>query len=372
MTPAIRRIAIDALIAVVVAAVVAVAIRVADEPGARPPDARAYAIGAVIGLLLVFRRRWPLLVLVGSVTALMIYYALEYPGIPPALPLAAALFSVAAAGRFTWALVVAGFFVVLELIMRYTLLGEGFFPALSATLEEGSLLAAVVLLAETIRTRRIRLAEAQQRLAVMRQERQHEVAQERLRIAREVHDVLGHTIAAISVQASLADDIFDSKPAEARAALRSIRGAARDAMHEVRSAIGMLRDAGEVPDLARVFAVAEQAGVKVRSGVAGIPRPIPPEVALSVYRIVQESITNTVKHAEATTVDVTITYAGDAVTVEVVDDGVGAAASRRGHGVAGMRERATAAGGSLDAGPRPEGGGFRVAARLPVEVEETA
>ncbi|MBM0204497.1 sensor histidine kinase [Micromonospora sp. STR1s_5] len=278
----------------------------------------------------------------------------------------------AAAGRFTWALVVAGFFVVLELIMRYTLLGEGFFPALSATLEEGSLLAAVVLLAETIRTRRVRLAEAQQRLAVMRQERQHEVAQERLRIAREVHDVLGHTIAAISVQASLADDVFDSKPAEARAALRSIRGAARDAMHEVRSAIGMLRDAGEVPDLARVFAVAEQAGVKVRSGIAGTPRPIPPEVALSVYRIVQESITNTVKHAEATTVDVTIAYAGDAVTVEIVDDGVGPGASQRGHGVAGMRERATAAGGSLEAGPRPQGGGFRVAARLPVEVEETA
>ena len=90
MNPAIRRIAIDALIAIVVAAVVAVAIRVADEPGARPPDARAYAIGAVIGLLLVFRRRCAAAGAGRSVTALMIYYALEYPGIPPALPLAAA------------------------------------------------------------------------------------------------------------------------------------------------------------------------------------------------------------------------------------------------------------------------------------------
>ncbi|MGN9911279.1 sensor histidine kinase [Phytohabitans sp. LJ34] len=360
--------AVDAILAVVVAAVVAVAIHTADEPGARPPDARAYAIGAVIGLLLLWRRRWPLFVLVGSVAALMIYYALEYPGIPPALPLAAALYAVAAAGRLTWALTVAGFFVTLELIVRYFYLGQGLFPVLAATAEEGSLLAAVVLLAETIRSRRERLAEAQHRLAVMRQEREHEVAQERLRIAREVHDLLGHTIAAISVQASLADDVFDSRPADARAALRSIRGAARDAMTEIRSVVGMLRDAGTVPDLARVYAVAEQSGVTVRPVVTGEARPLPTAVALSVYRIVQESLTNTVKHAQATTADVRIAYTMDAVEVEVVDDGVGATLVEPGHGIAGMRERAEAAGGTLTAAPG-EAGGFRVFARLPIEEE---
>jgi signal transduction histidine kinase len=370
---------VDVALAIVVIPVVIIAMEVAYEPHAtRPPDAGAYLIAVFFGAVLLLRRRWPLIVLLASVTALMIYYIVGYAGVPPALPLAAALYSAAYAGRLRWASLIAGFFVLLELLVRHYWLEQSVLDALAATVEEGSLLMAVVLLGETLRSRRIRLAEAHERLvrveAAQEREAAQRVAQERLRIAREVHDVLGHTIAAITVQSGLADDVFDERPAEARAAIRTIRGAARDAMRELRAAVSVLRspDGDDswkpapgltgVPGLAEV---ARQAGLRAEVTVEGPPRPLPAAVELSAYRIVQESLTNTVKHAAAESVRVTLTYRPDELTVDVVDDGVGGEPASGGHGLLGMTERAAALGGRLEAGPAP-GRGFRVLATLPI------
>jgi signal transduction histidine kinase len=318
-------------------------------------------------------------VLLASVTALMVYYVAGYAGVPPALPLASALYSAAYAGRLRWAALIAGFFVLLELLVRHYYLGQAELDALAATVEEGSLLMAVVLLGETLRSRRTRLAEANDRLRRVEAAREREaaqrVAQERLRIAREVHDVLGHTIAAITVQSGLAEDVFDEHPQAARAALHTIRGAARDAMRELRAAVGVLRSPGggydawsPAPGLAGVEGLAEiarQSGLVAEVVVAGEPAPVPAAVELSAYRIVQESLTNTVKHAGADRVRVLVTHRPGELTVEVTDDGRGGEPAGDGHGLLGMAERAAAVGGRLDAGPAP-GGGFRVFARLPL------
>lgn len=358
---------LDAGLALVVAAITVVAIRVAQEAGARPPDAVAYLLGVTIGALLLLRRQHPMLVLCGSVAALMTYYILLYPGIPPAVPLAAALYSVAAAGRLRAAMAVAVFFTLLEFLVRHFHLGEAALSALANTFEEGSLLVAVVLLAETVRSRR-------EGLARLRAEREREAAEERLRIARDVHDLLGHTISAITVQAGLADDVFDSRPAEARAALRRIRSAARDAMGEVRATVGALRGPDGEPmapapgldELDRLYALTERSGVAVHPESRGAGRALPATIGLAVYRIVQESLTNTVRHAGADTVTVLIDHGAEGVRLEITDNGrAGPGGAAAGHGITGMTERAVATGGTLTAGP-VAGGGFRVSAWLPV------
>lgn len=368
--------AVDAGLAVVVAGAVLVAIAGADEPGARPPDAVGYGLGTLIGALLLLRRRWPLLVLLGSVAALLIYYTLEYPGVTPALPLAAALYSTAVAGRLGWSLLVSGFFAVLGMVMRTVHVGQPVLPVLYDMAEVTALLFAACLLGEAVRSRRARLAEARARLARSEVEREREaarrVAEERLRIARDMHDVLGHTIAAITVQAGYADDVLDRRPADARAALKAIRTTARQAIAELKASVGHLRaDADAVPlapaprlsQVDELLDVPRRAGLRVRAEIAAGP-PLPAPVEVSAVRILQEALTNTIRHAHASEVTVSLRRAGGEVVVDVRDDGRGVP-SGTGHGLTGMAERAAAVGGVVEAGPMPEGG-FRVRARLPV------
>jgi signal transduction histidine kinase len=356
----------DAALAVGVTAAVAVAIAVASEPVARPPDAGAYGLAAVIGGASLLRRRWPLAVLAVSVLALMVYYAAEYPGIPPALPLAVPLASVAAVGRLRWAALVTGCFVVLELLMRRYMVAEQPLPALAATVTDAALMTVAVLLGEAWHSRRVRLARAE---AVRERETAGRVAQERLRIAREVHDVLGHTLAAITVHAGLADDVLDDRPEQARQALRTIRATAREAMREVRATVGVLRS--PTPGLGDLAALAETArgtGLDVEVAAPDPPVPVPSAVGFCAYRIVQEALTNAVRHAHAThatRVRVEIGFRAGTLTVRVSDDGVGSPAPTGGSGLRGMAERAAAVGGRLSAGPLP-GRGFRVSAELSV------
>jgi signal transduction histidine kinase len=315
-----------AIAAVGVAAAVIVAFEVAEEPGARPLDAWAYALGGLIGAVLPAGRRWPLGVLFATVALLLTYYSLEYPGVTPALPLAAALFIAARAGRLRWAVLVAAAFGIATVPIRWVHFREAPLSLAADQVREAALLATVVLLGETLRSRRLRVAAAEERLRRVELDRELEatrrVAEERLRIARDVHDVLGHTIAAISVQAALAGDVLDTQPQRAREALRAIRAAARDATGELRATVGLLRleaDAhhgsraarAPVPGLAQIdglLALARDAGLRAEATIEGDAGPLPPIVDLTAYRLVQEAVTNTVRHAGASTVTVRLEY----------------------------------------------------------------
>ncbi|MGH2858723.1 MAG: sensor histidine kinase [Solirubrobacteraceae bacterium] len=212
---------------------------------------------------------------------------------------------------------------------------------------------------------------------------------ERLRIARELHDVVAHTMATINVQAGAAGHVIESQPEQAAQALEAIKRASKEGLRELREILDVLRQADEhedtapAPRLAQLGALVqgtERAGLPTTLRVHGDPRPLSPSVELAAYRIVQESLTNALRHAGPATAAVTLSYGAADLRVEVTDDGVGgdgrsvssadhggalSVGGVAGHGIVGMRERAFAAGGRLEVGPRP-GGGFRVAAQLPL------
>jgi signal transduction histidine kinase len=204
-------------------------------------------------------------------------------------------------------------------------------------------------------------------------------AEERARIAREMHDVVAHSLSVMVVQAEAAEAMLDADPARARRPLAAVQRTGRDALTELRRMLGVLReladDGAELapqPGLAGLGALVDdvrQAGLPVRVRVEGEERPLPPGIDLSAYRIVQEGLTNALKHAGPASAEVVVRYGERELELEVRDDGRGRAsgANGGGHGLVGMRERVAIYGGELRAGPRPEGG-FALVARLPLEV----
>jgi signal transduction histidine kinase len=219
--------------------------------------------------------------------------------------------------------------------------------------------------------------ERERSLVAEREERARAaVAEERTRIARELHDVVAHAVSVIVLQARGARHALDSEPAEARGAVDAIETTATGALAEMRRLLGMLRADDETlalapqPSLAGLEALAAQvreAGLPVELQVEGEPRELPPGIDLSAYRIVQEALTNVLKHAgPRASARVLVRYGDDQVEVEVADDGAGEAnAETGGHGLLGMRERVTVFGGAFESGPRPDGG-FAVRAYLPL------
>jgi signal transduction histidine kinase len=197
-------------------------------------------------------------------------------------------------------------------------------------------------------------------------------SEERARIARELHDVVTHNVSVMVVQAAAAGEIFETDPQRAREAIGAVEETGRRALNELRRLLGVVADDGAVvipqPSLDRVGELVERvraAGLEVELIEEGTPGDVPEGVGLSAYRIVQESLTNTLKHAFASHVTVRVRHSGVAVEVEVTDDGVGAALHGEGRGLIGMRERVALYGGELDAGSRA-GGGYGVRARIPV------
>ncbi|MFG2100474.1 sensor histidine kinase [Micromonospora echinaurantiaca] len=198
---------------------------------------------------------------------------------------------------------------------------------------------------------------------------------ERLRIARELHDMVAHSIGVIAIQAGMGARVIDSQPAQARAALATIEATSRETLAGLRRTLGALRRPHGEPaaldptpglaDLDRLVAAAADAGVRVRLHRRGPAVPLPADLDLAAYRIVQEALTNVVRHAGTAECRVTVTHGPDELTVAVVDDGRGGPVGGEGHGIVGMRERVALLDGRFHAGPRPEGG-FRVEARLPV------
>ncbi|MDN5861547.1 MAG: sensor histidine kinase, partial [Pseudonocardia sp.] len=201
-------------------------------------------------------------------------------------------------------------------------------------------------------------------------------AEERLRIAREVHDVLGHHVSLINVQAGAALHGLAKRPEQAETALVAIKDSSGEALRELRRTLGVLRQVDEEaptspsPGLARIDELvdrAREAGLAVTLDIEGTPRPVDAEVGLAAFRIVQESLTNVTRHAHATDAVVLVRYGEETVDVQVDDNGRGSpsGAVEDGSGLLGMAQRADALGGEFAAAPRA-GGGFRVSARLPL------
>jgi signal transduction histidine kinase len=249
---------------------------------------------------------------------------------------------------------------------------------------DGLIMAAAWWLGDGARRRQEAIVAAQERAAELEAAREElarrAVTEERLRIARELHDVVAHSMSIIAVQSGVGVHVLDSQPEEARKALAAVEATSRQALVEMRRLLGVLRADTEprgslapAPGLADVEALAAEvarAGVRVELRIEGTPAELPAGLELSAYRIVQEALTNVVRHAGPATARVAVRHAPDRVAVEVVDDGRGGdPGGGHGHGIAGMRERAALYGGTLEAGPRP-GGGFRVAASLPLDERE--
>jgi signal transduction histidine kinase len=234
------------------------------------------------------------------------------------------------------------------------------------------------LVGRALRTNRLRARELEALAAELANEREERarlaVAAERARIARELHDVVAHSVSTMVVQAEAGEALLDRHPKRAREAFQSIESAGREALAEMRRLLGLLRRGDRElalvpqPSMARLEQLlgrVREAGLPVELEVEGHPRPLPPGLDLSAYRIVQEALTNTLKHAGGARAWVTVRYGDQALELEIVDDGHSANGANGGHGLAGMRERVRLFGGEVEAGSRA-GGGFAVRARLPL------
>ena len=237
-----------------------------------------------------------------------------------------------------------------------------------------------------VRRRRASVAELRARAQRLEREREEEarraVTEERLRIARELHDVIAHSMSVIAVQSAVGNHVIDTQPAQARQSLAAIEATSRSALTEMRRLLGVLRQEGEprgsltpapgLADLSSLVAQVQDAGLRVWINVEGERGLVPPGIDLSAYRVIQEALTNVIKHAGSATATVGICYRDDSVTVEIANQAPAAPDVRgpgprtgSGHGIIGMRERVAVFGGEFAAGPGPEGG-FLVRAFFPV------
>lgn len=346
------------------------------QPAYEGPIWLGWLIASAVGLPIAVRRRWPLAVLGTVLAALTSASLLDLPREPyVAAGLAAYLVGLAEPARRS----VPALALALPVACGGVYLGEAVITPAEDWRGATGVAALVLLvigaawcLGFTVRARR---AEAG-REARRRSERA--LDEERLRIARELHDIVSHNLSLIAVKAGVAGHVAQADPQEARDALKVIEETSRSALAEMRRTLGVLRTEGAplgpVPDLGRLDSLATEAGragVDVDLTVHGA-RGLAEGAQLTVYRIVQEALTNAVRHAAPTRCQVRVTADEREIRIDVQDEGPppGRPSAARelpgGHGLLGMRERAMMYGGSLEAGPRPEGG-FAVSVRLPTE-----
>jgi len=341
-----------------------------------------YGLLAVGATSLLVRGTHPVAALAGTVIPAFAYDLLNYPGGLCTIAVGVALFAVADAGhpRIGVGAIIA---VVGGFLGIGVLLGRGHVIDLVTALWFAGWLVASLILGETTRGRRAYLEEVERRAVDAERSREDEARrrarEERIRIARELHDVLAHRISMISVQSGVGAHLMDRDPGQARSALIAVNQASKEALQELRATLGLLRQAdgpeprSPTPGLAQVHGViasTSAAGIDVQLDVSGEPRVLPTGVDLAAYRIIQESLTNVMRHARAATARIAIVYQPADVVIQIDDDGPGfddqRAPAEGGNGLLGMRERAAALGGELEAGPLSRGG-FRVWARLPLD-----
>lgn len=323
----------------------------------------------VLAVPLVLRRRYPLAVLTLVASATLAYDAF-YPAL---VPLAAGIAVYTAAAHLRRTISVPGSTVVAAAIAILLIARHGY-PATITTLL-GFGLAWVI--GDNMQTRRIYWNTLEERAVRLEREREVEaeraVAEEQARIARELHDVLAHNVSVIVMHAAAGNDAFDTRPQRAHEALQTIETIGRAALTDLRRLLGAIRegDASYEPQpgleqIDELLAGIRSSGLDVELQIEGKPHPLPAALELSAYRIIQEALTNTLKHAHASHVEVTLRYRARALDLEVRDNGHGnSTAHSGGSGLIGMRERVAAFGGSLAAGPSSVGG-FAVEARFPL------
>lgn len=369
---------VDSFLAVAVALLVALLIS-ADFGGGRRPDLIAYAFACGFGALMLLRRRRPLAVLWGASLLLVAYYSLGYPAIGLALPVLAALYSAAERGHPLAAAAVALILIAVAGFFRLRA-GEGAASLGYDLLNAATLMATAIALGDGTRARRALRVEQREAARLIALEHAHRAEQqlqaERLRIARELHDVIGHSLAVIVLQADVAQEAIGRDDGLSRRALAHVRAAGSEALRELRAAVKVLRRPGHegaeravvsLAGLPTLIANAQASGLEVELRKPALPAELPAALEAAAFRIIQESLTNVLRHADARRVEIAVAVDDKALRLRIADDGRGAAAAfTPGNGIAGMNERAQALGGTLDARARP-GGGFEVAAVLPLE-----
>jgi len=342
--------------------------------------AAALILVAVACLALIWRQRWPVAVLAVSVAAATIYTLLGYVNGAVLVAPMIALYTVATQSSVRRA--VAYGLGTLAVLGLASVAVNPFGPFGGGVDVLPFMVAVVVVAGIAVANRRAYVASIGDRAE---QDARRRLDEERLRIARELHDVVAHTMATINVQAGVAAHVLSSRPEVAAESLQAIKTASKEGLRELRAILNVLRQADDAdptqpaPGIAQLGALidrARRAGLETTCTVTGDPVPLPAAVDLAAYRIVQESLTNAIRHAGPATAAVSVGYRHDELRIEVTDTGRGPAADTgasegpsegpsEGHGLAGMRERAATVGGTLETGPGPAGG-FRVVARLPL------
>ena len=345
-----------------------------DQPLRRPFGVGTVALIVLAAGALTLRRRYPVATLLLVFGAVLGYFATGYPNGPIWLALIIAYVTAVLRGHRLAAAIVAVVGFLLFPWLDY-LLRDGQAPSLAALAGLAAWLLVLLGGAEIVRFRRERVAEA---VRVQEEETLRRASEERLRIARELHDALGHHLSLINVQSGVALHLNEDLPEPVRTSLAAIRDASKEGLSELRSVLDILRQEGELAPrsptstIARLDDLVSQAaaaGLKVRAETEGTVRPLPFGVDVAAFRIVQEALTNVTRHARDATASVRVSYGEHELTVQIDDDGRGSrtnAGVGTGKGLVGMRERVGALGGELEAGPRP-GGGFLVRARLPLD-----
>jgi signal transduction histidine kinase len=382
---------VDVIVVIVVAVLSALDVAAANDAsrGQRPVDALAYALVITASVNLFWRRRAPVAVLAYVTAAVVVMYLRDYGAFLSVLGLPA-LYAVAAHEddrRRAWSAMVASC-VVLLLAASVSLLdtNDGF--DVPTALSMIAFLAAAIAAGVIIRNRERIFVDTERRAAAAEADRlaaaERAVASERSRIAREMHDVVAHSMSVIAVQAAAGREIVHADPYRAATVFATIEEVGRESLAELRRMLGVLRDTGDsgtalspqpgIADIPGVVAQSSTSGVTTELVIEGQQRALAPGIELAAYRVVQEALTNVLKHAgPSTSAVVRIAYGTNELTVAVSDDGRGAATALpggSGHGLIGMRERVEIYGGTFSAGARP-GGGYDVLAVLPIAPSDT-
>jgi signal transduction histidine kinase len=366
-----RLLSCDVALAVAGAAVLIIEGRLRSSSAMSPG---AYLLAVVAAAPLAWRTRAPLAALVGVEAGAVLCAAAFHASWSASGLVAVQLFTVALLGHRQRSLVVGALTAIVAVVAIVLIDGSVELTGIGLRL---LLVIASLVLGDTVRSRRALRAAARERAQREAREREEDhrrrLADERLRIARELHDTLAHSLVAINVRASVAADLGDSQ--DPSAALRDIKAASATALRDLRDTLGLLRERGDAAPTAPALDLESLPGLIDNARAAGLGidaeveidgAPVPPAIGRAAFRIVQESLTNVLRHAEASRALVRVGERAGVLTIEVTDDGRpnGIAASP-GHGLRGMAERATALGGNVDAGPL-KAGGWRVSAELPL------